>query len=158
MSRKLCLFLSMLGVVVILCTLGCAPKSQPDSKGASLEATTDDGRVVLLKPDGTWEFTGGKRSIPSSSAQSDSPPSQAEVQACINSSQDGSINGGPLEQLQFGTPTTSQGGMMELGMGAAKGTTMFPAKYILRTTEGSPYERSIWIFKDPFGKWTCIRS
>jgi hypothetical protein len=94
-----------------------------------------------------------------STARSDGArPSQAEVQTCIDSSRDGSItlmNRGPLEQLQFGTPTSSQGGMMELALGAANGTTIFPAKYILRTTEGSPFERTIWIFKDSFGKWRC---
>ena len=83
-------------------------------------------------------------------------PSHAEVQACINSSRDETIRGGPLEGLEFGTSTTSQGGTLELGMGAVKGTKMFAVKYNLRTTGGNPFERTIWMFKDSFEKWRCV--
>jgi hypothetical protein len=156
MFRKLSL--SVLLIVTILSTLDAAPQNKPGSKAASLEAVTDDGRVVLLKEDGTWTFTGRKRSTLSSSGKSNGAPSQAEVQTCIDSSQDDSIKGGPLEQLQFGAPTTSQGGMMDVVRGAAKGTTIFSAKYILRSTSGSPFEGTIWMFMDSFGKWRCARA
>jgi|ERR1035441_9287641 hypothetical protein len=91
--------LSMLLMVTILSTIDASPQSKPENKpgsktGSSLEATTDDGRIVLLKPDGTWTFTGRKRSMPSSAGKSNGAPSQAEVQTCIDSSQDRSINGG----------------------------------------------------------------
>jgi len=163
MFRKLSL--SMFLMVTILFTLNAVAQNKPQAKpGPSLEATTDDGRIVLLKPDGTWTFTGRKRSMPSPSGKPNGAPSQAEVQNCINSSEDPSIkgglsiNGGLLEQLQFGKPTTSQGGMMELAMGAPKDTTIFPAKYVLRTIDGTPNEHTIWIFKDSFGHWRCARA
>ena len=161
MFRKVSL--SVLLMVTILSTIDASPQSKPEDKpgsktGPSLEATTGDGRIVLLKPDGTWTFTGRKRSMPSSSGKPNAAPSQVEVQNCINSSQDESIKGGLLEQLQFGTPATSQGGMMELAMGAPKDTTIFPAKYVLRTNSGNPFERTIWIFRDSFGAWRCARA
>lgn len=84
-------------------------------------------------------------------------PSQAEVQGCVDSSrrEGNGLPGGRIREVQFGAIATSQGGMMELGMGAPKGTPMFPVKFKLFNDE---FEWGIWMFKDSFGKWTCVRS
>lgn len=82
-------------------------------------------------------------------------PSEAEVKSCVasNAGVGSGLPRGDIGDLQFGTTTTSQGGIMDYG--AAKGTTMFPAKFKL---VGDGFEWHILMFKDAFGKWQCFRA
>lgn len=78
-------------------------------------------------------------------------PSLAEIQACVNASEELRGNGQIL-QLEFGTPIISQGGMMELSYGAPKGTTIFTTKIHF-----DHFVPKTWVFKDSFGTLQCKR-
>lgn len=86
-------------------------------------------------------------------------PSQAEIQACVDRPDTDSYlrNSGRIQNVEYGTTSESQGGMMDRG--APKGTTKFPIKYRATynpTSEAAPF--SIWMFKDSFGEWKCVRA
>lgn len=90
-----------------------------------------------------------------SSGTNGTRPSIAEIQNCINASSDKSLRGyGAMIAPQFGATTTSQGGMLELSMGAPKGATIYPVRFHF---EGN-YNRTLWLFRDSFGKLQCKRA
>lgn len=82
-------------------------------------------------------------------------PSQAEIQACVNASSYGDF---PILQLEFGTPITSQGGLMELAMDAPKGTIIFPTKIHFAERPGFYSVWTTWVFRDSFGTLQCKKA
>jgi hypothetical protein len=83
-------------------------------------------------------------------------PSETEIRTCVAAARHpgtGVSYGryGDVLQIQFGTTTTSQGGMMELAMGAPKGTSIFPTK--IHFPENNVVD--FWFFKDSFGTLKC---
>lgn len=102
----------------------------------------------------------GSTQTPAASGSGSGPkgarPSEAEIRACVAAAptQTGSnygIYGGVL-QIEFGTTITSQGGTMELAMGAPKGTSIFPTKI--------HFDHDVfdfWALKDSFGTLKCYR-
>lgn len=58
-----------------------------------------------------------------------------------------------ITKLEFGKTITSQGGMIEMAMGAPKGTKIFP---ITVTFDGNKVH-DFWVWKDSFGKLKCDR-
>ena len=94
----------------------------------------------------------------------DSRPSDDEVKSCILDlptplgSTQRALYGG-IDQLEFGKAFASEGGMMEMAMGAPKGTKVFPTKAHM-AQNGLPGPASVydyWVFKDSFGKLQCVR-
>lgn len=83
-------------------------------------------------------------------------PSETEIRTCVAAGKTatGTPYGrfyGDVLQIEFGTTTTSQGGMMELAMGAPKGTSMFPTKIHFSGNDVIDF----WVFKDSFGTLKC---
>jgi len=76
-------------------------------------------------------------------------PSETEIRTCVADHNFSSY--GAIQQIEFGATTTSQGGMMELAMGAPKGTSMFPTKIHFAQN----YVFKFWAFKDSFGTLKC---
>jgi len=58
-----------------------------------------------------------------------------------------------VTKIELGKSMTSQGGIMDRG--APKGTTMYPVKFMVTLSDGTPHEMIRWLFKDSFDKWTC---
>lgn len=83
-------------------------------------------------------------------------PSHAEIQACLSTTKDERARGyGQIRSLQYGTPMTSQGGLLELSLGAPKGTVIYPIK--LSFGPNSYNNWVLWAFLDSFGELTCSR-
>jgi hypothetical protein len=85
----------------------------------------------------------------------DSRPSDDEVKSCIFQATAGIQ---PVK-IDFGKTITSQGGMLEMAIGAPNGTKIFSTKASFNPSVLSqvPYERAYWVFKDSFGKVQCVR-
>jgi hypothetical protein len=102
---------------------------------------------------------GGSAQAPVGSGSGSKPdgarPSETEIRACVAAAptQTDGTYGFISGQIEFGTVITSQGGMMELGMGAPKGTSIFP----IRIHENGGFVWEFWAFKDSFGKLKCVR-
>lgn len=80
-------------------------------------------------------------------------PSEADVRQCVAAT----IGSGEISQVEFGKAITSQGGMIELGLGAPKDTKIFPVN-IHRPYGGSTTVTTYWVFTDPFGTLKCTRA
>jgi Na+-translocating ferredoxin:NAD+ oxidoreductase RnfG subunit len=61
-----------------------------------------------------------------------------------------------ITQIEFGNTITSQGGMLELAVGAPKDTKIFPTKVSYTDQSGKAWFVLCWVFKDSFGKLKCI--
>lgn len=83
-----------------------------------------------------------------------SRPSDAEVRQCIQATRDPL---GSISQVEFGNTMASQGGMMELAMGAPKDTKIFPVN-IHFPSGMSTTVMTYWAFKDSFGQLKCVRA
>jgi hypothetical protein len=87
------------------------------------------------------------------SCDSISRPSEAEIRQCVAT--DSGL--GSIDKVEFGNTIPSQGGMMELAMGAPKDTKIFPVN-IHFPYGGSTTVRTYWAFKDSFGQLKCVRA
>ena len=90
----------------------------------------------------------------------DSRPSDNDVKACIldlptplGSTQRALY--GSISELEFGTTITSQGGMLEMAIGAPKETKIYPTKAHFPPPYPAVFD--YWVFKDSFGKLKCVR-
>ena len=101
---------------------------------------------------------GGSTQTPVGSVDRDhgARPSEAEIRACVAAAptQIGGTYGFISGQIEFGAVITSQGGTLEMGMGAPKGTSIFPIR-INEADRGMVWE--FWAFKDSFGTLKCYR-
>jgi hypothetical protein len=80
-------------------------------------------------------------------------PSEADVRACVANTEQGRVYGAVL-RFEFGKTFTSQGGTIEMAMGAPQGTPIFPTKLYFP----AGWVGVAWIFQDPFGAWECKRN
>jgi hypothetical protein len=160
-------------VVVCLAVLvahGQAPKPGPAQKSlevplqqrvAALEKEVQSLKAELAPLRAQIQRSGSTQA-PVASGSGPRPdgtrPSEAEIHTCVAAARTqtdstyGSVYGGVL-QFEFGTTITSQGGTMELAMGAPKGTSIFPTKIHF----AGNYVFDFWVFKDSFGTLKCFR-
>jgi hypothetical protein len=89
-----------------------------------------------------------------------SRPSEAEVRQCVLAAV-GKMEHYPwsptlttITRVDFGKTMTSQGGMIELALGAPKGTKIFPVRVYF---EKAGY-MDFWVFSDSFGKQTAVQA
>lgn len=75
------------------------------------------------------------------------------MRQCVSSNSD-FPRGEPL-RIEVGTTIISQGGMMEMAMGAPKGTKIFPAKAHFAFLSTTTMIYPVWVFKDSFGTLKC---
>lgn len=80
-------------------------------------------------------------------------PSEGDIRACVANTEQGRVYGAVL-RFEFGKTFTSQGGMIEMAMGAPQGTPIFPTKLYFP----GGWVGVAWIFQDPFGAWKCERN
>lgn len=80
-------------------------------------------------------------------------PSEGDIRACVANTEQGRVYGAVL-RFEFGKTFTSQGGMIEMAMGAPQGTPIFPTKLYFP----GGWVGVAWIFQDPFGAWKCVRN
>ena len=113
------------------------------------------GALIVLISFGCATLTGGATA---------SRPSNAQIQSCIldlptplGSTQRALY--GSITQLELGQTITSQGGMIEMAVGAPKGTKIYPtrAHFANNGLPGPPSVFDYWVFKDSFGKLQCVR-
>jgi hypothetical protein len=160
-------------VVVLLAVLvahGQAPKAAPAQKSlevplqqrvAALEKEVQSLKAELAALRAQIQRSGSTQN-PLASGGGSRPdgarPSEAEIRTCVAATRTqtdstyGNVYGGVL-QIEFGTTITSQGGTMELAMGAPKGTSIFPTK--IHFAEN--YVFTFWALKDSFGTLKCSR-
>lgn len=81
-----------------------------------------------------------------------SGPSDADVRQCILATRTGIDS---ISQVEFGKTMASQGGMMELAMGAPKDTKIFPVNIHFPSGESTTV-MTYWAFKDSFGQLKCV--
>jgi hypothetical protein len=79
-----------------------------------------------------------------------SRPSESEVRQCLGTTRSGI----EVTQVEFGNTITSQGGMVELSIGAPRDTKMFPVN--VHSPSGSwTLVTTYWVFNDSFGELKC---
>jgi hypothetical protein len=80
------------------------------------------------------------------------PPENA-LAAAIGITGSKRIQNPTISQVEWGQTITSQGGIIEMAVGAPRDTKIFPARvYVTESTEVPTY----WVFKDSFGMLKCI--
>ena len=159
-TRAVAVVVALSVAVLVASAQAARPNPAPQSPEVSLqrrvavleqEVRSLKGELAALRVQS--QRSGSSTQTPGASGSS-ARPSVADVSACMKAFGDGPLEGyGDIQQLEFGATTTSQGGMQELGMGAPKGTTIFPAKLKL-----GGYDRELLVFKDSFGTWKCHRT
>lgn len=95
---------------------------------------------------------------PASPAQAPEPasaiPTEAEVRSCVADVGDLGKLYGTVVRMEYGTPMQSQGGPVEMRLGAPNGTKIYPVMVRFRE-----FRKGVaWLFRDPFGAIKCIRN
>lgn len=95
---------------------------------------------------------------PASPAQTAEPtsvtPTEADVRSCVSDLGDLGKLYGTVLRMEFGAPMQSQGGTVEMRLGAPNGTKIYPVMVRFRE-----YRKGVaWLYRDPFGTIKCIRN
>ncbi len=81
-------------------------------------------------------------------------PTESEVRSCVSNQSDLGKIYGTIIRMEFGSPMQSQGGTVEMRLGAPSGTKIYPVMVHFHE-----YRKGVaWLYRDPFGTIRCVRN
>jgi hypothetical protein len=154
-----------LSTQVIVASIERAPLTRFDVEPATLvalkRAGISDQLLEAIVKASSPAASAARSSPPAQAAQAaqgaepaPATPTEAEVRSCVADLGDLGKLYGAVIRMEFGTPMQSQGGPVEMRLGAPSGTKIFPVMVRFRD-----YRKGVaWMFRDPFGATKCMRN